>query len=206
MAIKNYIVIDGMAGVGKSYLAKRLAEEGFTPYLEPVIENPFLELFYHDRKMYAFHSQLYFLLKGYQFTEEAMNCNNAAVDRSLYGHGVFAKMLFNEGSLNNNEYEMYQEYFQLLSEVLLPPNLLVYLDADTDVILERIKKRGREFELKVPVEYWEQLNQECKRYFLDEYINSPKLIINTNDLDLVNDPAHLDEVMKQIKKHYFHDW
>ena len=194
------IIIDGMAGVGKSSLAEQLASKGFHPYYEPVVENPFLEKFYADRKRYAFASQVFFLMNGFKFTLEAGYEPNIVIDRSVYGHAVFARMLRMEGALSPEEYRTYEELYEMLIEQLPPPQLLVYLDAETDTVMERIRFRGREFEQGVEREYWERLNTESRRYFLKEYFHSPKLVIKVDDLDLLNNPEHVQQVVGKIRE------
>ena len=194
------IIIDGMAGAGKSNLVSVLANKGFQPFYEPVVDNPFLEKFYADRSRYAFASQIFFLLNGFKFTKEAGFEPNVVIDRSVFGHAVFARMLKLEGALSPEEYTTYQELYNTLVEEVPPPQLLVYLDAETDTIMDRIKRRGREFEINVEREYWEKLNRECRRYFLEEYFHSPKIVIKTDNLDLINSPDDIFQVVEKIKK------
>jgi deoxyadenosine/deoxycytidine kinase len=198
------IIIDGMVGVGKSTLAAALESKGFHPYYEPAVANPFLEKFYGERQRYAFASQVFFLLNSFKFSLDAGYEPNVVIDRSIYGHAVFAKMLRLDGTLSEEEYNTYGDLHETLVRQLPPPQLLVYLDADTDTVLERIKQRGRKFEQSVEREYWEKLNAECRRYFLKEYFHSPKIVIKVDGLDLMHEGSpDLLEITQRIRQELY---
>jgi deoxyadenosine/deoxycytidine kinase len=179
---KGLVAIEAKVGLGKSTLMKIMAEEGFIPFPEPVIDNPLLDKFYHDRSRYSFSLQVYFLNKRFRHIKEAEKIENGVLDRSIYGDAIFAKMLHDNGEMSKEEFELYQELLENMLDHINPPRLMVFLDGTVDEAIRRINKRGRDYELIVERAYWEKLDEEYKSYF-NQYKISPMIKINVDGLD-----------------------
>ena len=146
---KKFIAIGGNIGIGKSTLTKKLAEHyGLQPYLEPVTENPYLKDFYRDMKKWAWHSQMFFLGKRLQDHYNLVRDKHSVVqDRSLYENAeIFAKNLYRQGFIAKREWNVYQDVYKTVIQILPAPDLIIYLKASVDKIMQRIQSRGRDFE------------------------------------------------------------
>lgn len=194
----NMICIDGVVGVGKSTLMNILTEEGFVPFAEPVVDNPILPKFYEDRKRYSFQLQIFFLNHRFDHIKKAMKMENAVLDRSIYGDLIFAKMLRDNGEMDEEEFNIYRHLLCNMLEHLSPPKLMIYLESSVDEAMKKINKRGRECELTTEKEYWETLNKEYQNYF-NEYDLSPVLKINVDNLDFENNLKDREYVINLIK-------
>lgn len=202
----RYIVVEGPIGVGKSSLATLLAERfGARSVMEVVEENPFLAAFYGDRAKHAFQTQLFFLLSRFRQQQElAQQELFASVTVSDY---LFAKdRIFAALTLDSNELGLYDRVFEALSPRVPPPDLVIYLVARSDVLLSRIRKRGREFERRFDEKY---LSSLCSAYndFFFHYTETPLLVVNTSDIDFVNNSGDLEDlvsVVRQTKKGTVH--
>lgn len=193
----DMIVIDGVVGVGKSTLMNILAEKGYKPFEEPVVDNPILEKFYHDRHRYSFPLQIFFLNRRFKNIKDASKLENAIMDRSIYGDVIFAKMLNDAGEMSKEEFDLYIELFENMIQHCQAPKLMVYLEASVDEATRRICKRGREYEKIVERGYWEKLNRNYREYF-EQYSISPILKINVDNLDFENNEADRQYVLKLI--------
>jgi len=194
-----YIAIEGVIGVGKTTLA-RLLQPSFNAelLLEIFEENPFLSDFYSDRERYAFQTQIFFLLSRYhqqrKGVREALESNPW-----LLSDYTFEKdRLFAEVNLVGDELEMYYKVHEALAEKITRPDLIVYLRADTDVLMHRIAQRDRIYERQMDVNYIDTLN----RTYEARYVSAPAenvLTVNTNDLDYVRRPEALKSVEQRIR-------
>lgn len=193
------IVIEGTVGVGKTTLLEILVQEGYIPLREPVIDNPILDKFYHNRKRYSFSSQVFFLNRRFEQLQIAKQLDRVVMDRSIYGDEIFAKMLNDNNELADVEYEILKELTRNLHHFIRKPKLLIYLNATTDEAIRRVKMRGRSYEQEVEREYWDNLNRRYKDYF-DGYNISPVLNINVDNLDFKNNYDDREYVMKLIKE------
>lgn len=202
----RYIVVEGPIGVGKSSLANILAERlQARRVMEVVEENPFLANFYTDRSKYAFQTQMFFLLSRFKQQQELFQQDLfATVTVSDY---LFAKdRIFAALTLDPNELALYERVFEEIGPRVTKPDLVIYLQARLDVLLARIKKRAREFERKFDAEYLDAL---CRAYndFFFHYDETPLLVVNTSDIDFVNNPEDLENllaVVRQTKKGTVH--
>ncbi|CAM2731037.1 deoxynucleoside kinase [Erysipelothrix tonsillarum] len=183
--VYDMIVIEGVVGVGKSSLMRILGQEGYEEFEEPVVDNPVLDKFYHDRCRYSFPLQVFFLNKRFEHIKKAKDVSMAVMDRSIYGDAIFARMLNLSGEMSDEEFQIYSELLQNMLEHVHTPKLMVYLEISVDEAMNRINKRGRDYELIVEREYWEKLNREYSNYF-DDYDLSPMLKINVDHLDFEN--------------------
>ena len=198
MELHPYIAIEGVIGVGKTTLARLLqpmlqAELA----LEVFEENPFLSKFYADRERYAFQTQMFFLLSRYH---QQMAITTEALERHPFiGDYTFAKdRLFAELNLRGDELEMYYRVHEALAENIRLPDLLIYLGADTDVLIDRIARRDRPYERNMDRNYIAQLGEAYEKFAV-EWKASPLLVVDTNDLDIVKNGNHLNDVIEQVK-------
>ncbi len=193
-----HVAIEGSIGVGKTSLAKLLAERLCAQLiLEKFEENPFLPDFYQDPERYSFQTQLFFLLSRYrqqidlQQTDLFYNC--------IITDYMFAKdRLFASLNLNEKEITLYDKVASLLEKSISNPNLVIFLQSDTERLMANIRKRGREYEKQMDWKYIDALNQVYNEYFF-RYDGSPLMIINTNDIDFVNNEDDLEEVLNFIR-------
>ncbi|NTW95421.1 MAG: deoxynucleoside kinase [Erysipelotrichaceae bacterium] len=193
------LIIEGVVGVGKSSLMNYLVEEGFTPFPEPVVNNPILDRFYYDRKRYAFPLQVFFLAKRFEHLTAAAQVEDAVMDRSIYGDGIFAAMHKETKTMEAEEYGVYEQLYKVMIDEVKKPDLLVYLQVSVDVAMKRIQKRGRDFEQSVERSYWEKLNQKYEEYF-STYDQSPILIINVDHLDFESSVDDRLYILMRIKE------
>jgi deoxyadenosine/deoxycytidine kinase len=195
----RYIVVEGPIGVGKSSLTNILAERlQARRVMEVVEENPFLASFYADRSKYAFQTQMFFLLSRFKQQQELFQQDLfASVTVSDY---LFAKdRIFATLTLDPNELALYERVFEELGPRVTKPDLVIYLQARLDVLLARIKKRAREFERKFDPEY---LDAVCRAYndFFFHYDETPLLVVNTSDIDFVNNPEDLENLLSVVRQ------
>jgi deoxyguanosine kinase len=196
-----YIAIEGVIGVGKTTLA-RLLQPAFEAdlLLEVFEENPFLSDFYSDRARYAFQTQIFFLLSRYQQQRRGVTTLLEA-GKSLLSDYTFAKdSLFARINLKGDELEMYKRVHQALAEKISMPDLLVYLRADTDVLMQRIALRDRSYERNIERSYIDELNQAYEEFFSRPYDDTPVLTIDSNPLDFVRFPEHLRLIENRIRE------
>ncbi len=206
MADHRYIVVEGPIGVGKSSLTNILAERFHARrVMEVVEENPFLSSFYGDKAKFAFQTQMFFLLSRFKQQQELFQQDLfSAVTVSDY---LFAKdRIFAHLTLDPNELALYERVFEALGPRVTKPDLVIYLQARNDVLMSRIRKRGREFERRFDPAYLEDL---CSRYndFFFHYVDTPLLVVNTSDIDFVNNAEDLENlinVVRQTKKGTHH--
>jgi deoxyguanosine kinase len=194
-----YIAIEGVIGVGKSSLARLLADKlGARLVLERFEDNPFLSDFYKDRKRYAFQTQLFFLLSRYRQQLELVQPD--LFHKNLITDYMFIKdKLFAYLNLDEKEIVLYDQLMNLLVKQVPVPDLVIYLQADTDRLMQNIKLRGRQYEKNMDRDYIEALNQIYNQYFF-RYTQSPLLIINTTDIDFVNRDEDLEELIGYIRQ------
>jgi deoxyguanosine kinase len=196
-----YIAIEGVIGVGKTTLA-RLLQPAFEAdlLLEVFEENPFLSDFYGDRERYAFQTQIFFLLSRYHQQRRGVKTILEA-GKSLLSDYTFAKdSLFARINLKGDELEMYKRVHQALAEKISMPDLLVYLRADTDVLMQRIALRDRSYERNIERSYIEELNQAYEEFFSRPYDDTPVLTLDSNPLDFVRFPEHLNLIENRIRE------
>jgi len=195
----RYIVVEGPIGVGKTSLSNLLAERyKARRILEVVEENPFLSSFYTDRAKYAFQTQIFFLLSRFRQQQELFQQDLfSAVTVSDY---LFAKdRIFACLTLDSHELALYDRVFDALGPRVTKPDLVIYLQARLDVLLHRIKKRAREFERKFDATYLEELVHAYNDFFA-HYNDTPLLVVNTSDIDFVNNEADREGLMSAIQK------
>jgi len=193
-----YIAIEGTIGVGKTSLARVLSERlNARLVLEEFEQNPFLEDFYNDPKSFAFQTQIFFLLSRYKQQVGLQQIELFA--KNIIADYMFAKdRLFATLNLSDKELDLYNTVANILEKNLSFPDMVIFLQSDTNRLIENIRKRGRAFEEKIDIGYIDALNQIYTEYFF-KYDKSPLLIINTNDIDFVNNQDDLEEIIKFIR-------
>jgi len=197
-----YIAIEGVIGVGKTTLA-RLLQPAFRSglLLEVFEENPFLSDFYADRARYAFQTQIFFLLSRY-YQQRRTVSELLTQHEHLFADYTFEKdALFAQINLKGDELDMYYRVHEALAEKIIVPNLVVYLRAETEVLMQRIAQRDRPYERNMERAYIEELNRAYDSFFTDSQSRrSPVLTIDTNSLDFVRRSADLDQVEDRIRQ------
>ncbi len=196
-----YIAIEGVIGVGKTTLA-RLLQPVFEAelLLEIFEENPFLSDFYSDRERYAFQTQMFFLLSRYSQQRRTVP-GILAAGKALISDYTFAKdALFARINLKGDELEMYYRVHEALGEKIPRPDLIVYLRASTDVLMQRIALRDRPYERNMDREYIDQLNHAYEDFFAHPYDSTPVLPVDTDPLNFVQNPEHLKKIENHIRQ------
>jgi deoxyadenosine/deoxycytidine kinase len=193
-----YIAIEGAIGVGKTTLARMLRDHlGSGLLLEAFEENPFLSDFYKARTQYAFQTQMFFLLSRYR--QQLQEVPRLLSQGPLISDYLFAKdRLFARLNLEGDEWEMYQQIQQVLSEQIPTPDLIVYLQADTDELLARIAHRDRTYERDMDQDYIEALRLAYERFFTNPQA-APVLFVDTNPLNFVTRPPDFQFIVDRIR-------
>ena len=203
MIDKKYIAIEGAIGVGKTTLAKKISDTVKCKTLfEDYASNPFLKDFYDHNQLNSFSTQVYFLLRRIEQSEEVKSRENLLISDFYFGKDeLFAKL-----NLTQVEYAMYQELRKKLNFNPPIPDLIIYLQAPSEILLERIKKRGLDIERNIKKKYIDSINQIYMKHF-HEYSASPVLIINTSNVNINNETDYqilIEEISSDINgKKYF---
>jgi deoxyadenosine/deoxycytidine kinase len=203
----GYIVVEGPIGVGKTSLAKRLAESFETDImLEGAGENPFLERFYQDPRSGALPAQLFFLFQRVRQIE-AMRQADMFQPVRVADFLMEKDRLFAELTLGAEELKLYEQVYEHVTVEAPVPDLVVYLQAPADVLLRRISGRGIKYERRIDAEYLRKLSEAYSRMFLN-YDDAPLLIVNTAGINLVDNDSEYEALLEQIHltrtgKHYF---
>jgi deoxyadenosine/deoxycytidine kinase len=198
---KRLIVVAGNIGAGKTSLAERIGSRlGWKSAFESVSDNPYLPDFYADMKSWSFHLQIFFLgHRASQYLEIANDPQSAILDRSIYEDAfIFARALYALNNLTERDYLAYRRVFTLVVDNLPAPDLLIYLRAPVEVLMNRIHSRGRSIESGITSDYLRLLET-----YYDDWMGAfdlcPVLTIRTDDLDFVHKPNHLDIVVQRIQ-------
>ena len=193
----SYIVVEGPLGVGKTSLARLLSERlGGLAVLEQTEDNPFLPLFYKNPKKHCFQTQVFFLLRRYQHGLEISQMD-------LFRQVVVADYLFEKDrifaaiNLDENEFWLYEQIYSLLKDRMPRPDLVIFLQARTEVLAERIRKRERRYERSISFDYLDAVNQAFNDFFF-HYSEAPLLVVNASDVDFINVPEELDGLIREM--------
>jgi len=194
----RHIAVEGVIGVGKTALAEMLAKKlDAKLVLEAVDDNPFLDRFYQDIRGYAFQTQLFFLLSRHK-QQQGLRQQDL-FDETVVSDYLFDKdRVFAAMNLSEHEKALYDKIYGLLEADIKPPDLVVYLQARTDVVLSRIRRRGRPFEAAINPAYLDNLSDAYNHFFM-HYSAAPLLIVNTERLDFVANRDDFDDLFKAIQ-------
>ncbi|MBI5842793.1 MAG: deoxynucleoside kinase [Chloroflexi bacterium] len=198
--MKKFVAIAGNIGVGKSTLVKMLCDEmEWEPFYEPVTENPYLADFYKDMSAWSFHSQVFFLTHRLRsHFQLASHPNSVIQDRSVYEDAeIFAQNLFRQGHITPRDYQTYRELYETAVQFLPPPDLVIYLRASVPTLLNRITRRGRDYERKIAPEYLNSLNNLYESW-IENFTLCPVLAVPADDLDYVEHPGHLRLIVAKV--------
>jgi deoxyadenosine/deoxycytidine kinase len=195
--MSKIITIEGVIGVGKTTLARQMAERLQAEiHLEEVEENPFLPQFYSDPPRWAFQTQLFFLLSRYRqlqpLAQQSLFAETTVTDYLFAKDRIFASV-----NLTEEEWGLYQQVYDLLDPQIFKPDLVIFLQADVGVLLERITRRGREYEKPIRRDYLRELIEAYNRFFF-HYDASPILVVQTGEIDFAHNPADFDDLMQQV--------
>ncbi len=193
----KYIVIEGAIGVGKTSLAQLLAKElNARLFLEKVEDNPFLTRFYQDRRQFSFQTQIFFLLSRYRqlesLTQQDLFSAVTLSDYFMPKDRIFATL-----NLEPDELTLYDQIYSLLNPRIPKPDLVIYLQAETDVLMRRIKQRGRDYENDMAWDYLAALNQAYNDFFF-YYNESPLMVVQTSEIDFVKSRADLEDLLEEM--------
>jgi len=194
---QRYIAVEGPIGVGKTSLARLLAERlGGRLVLEEVEDNPFLARFYQDRSAWAFQTQLFFLLSRWQQQQKLLQTDLFA--SATVSDYVFAKdRIFATLTLQPAELALYDRVYDALGPRVPQPDLVIFLQCRLEVLLQRIKRRGRDYERHFDSDYLEALSRSYNDFFF-HYSETPLLVINTSDIDFVESEKDFEELIRAI--------
>jgi deoxyadenosine/deoxycytidine kinase len=199
---KRFVAVAGNVGVGKSTLTSLLAERlGWEPFFEAVDDNPYLADFYQDMRKWSFHSQVFFLSRRLRHHYELLNHPNSVIqDRSVYEDAeIFARNLYEQGSMEARDYESYCELYQIMCDLVPPPDLVIFLQADVETLQHRIRHRGRDYEQSIDPAYLQSLNRLYDEW-IESFTLSPVLTVRASSLDFVANPHHIDRIIDAIKE------
>jgi deoxyadenosine/deoxycytidine kinase len=200
----RYIALAGNIGAGKSSLTGLLSKHfGWEAYYESVDDNPYRPDFYEDMRRWSFNLQIYFLSSRFRSMKRMLGVDrNFIQDRTIYEDvEIFAKNLYEMGLMSERDFANYQSLFTEMSDYLRPPDLLIYLRADVPTLVKQIQQRGRAYENTIRIDYLESLNTLYESW-IDRYPYE-KLIIETDNLDFVNNKEHLGQVISLIEQRLF---
>jgi len=198
---KPFIGIAGNIGVGKTTFTKLLSEKmNLIPYYESVDDNPYLSDFYGDMERWSFNLQIYFLQHRFRHHIELMNSEVGVIqDRTIYEDvAIFAYNLYQMKTMSKRDWETYKTLFDNMTQFLKKPDLIIYLKASTDTLINRIKNRNRGYEKDISEDYLHRLNIYYKKWF-SQPGDFNVLEINTNNFNIFNDTDKFDEMCDDIK-------
>jgi deoxyadenosine/deoxycytidine kinase len=195
-----HIAVSGNIASGKTTLAEKLARHyHWTPLFESVDQNPYLADFYKDMKRWAFHLQIHFLNSRFNQVKIIRELSGTVIqDRTIYEDGyIFAANLYKSGLITDRDYNNYLDLFNSMLRNVRPPDLLIYLKSDIPKLVAQIKKRGREYENQIQLDYLNNLNDLYKEW-IDQYTLGELLIVDINDLDFESNIQDFTSIIDRI--------
>lgn len=200
----KFIAIAGNIGAGKSSLTGLLAKHfGWKAFYESVDDNPYLSDFYDDMRRWSFNLQIYFLSSRFRHQKKMLEREGRFIqDRTIYEDvEIFAKNLHEMGLMSDRDFSNYEALFDEMTYYLKPPSLLIYIRAQVPTLVKQIQQRGRDYENSIRIEYLERLNRLYEDW-IDRYPHE-KLIIDTDDLDFVNNKEDLGRIIELVEQRLF---
>ena len=195
-----HIAVSGNIASGKTTLAEKLARHyHWSPLFESVDQNPYLADFYKDMKRWAFHLQIHFLNSRFNQVKIIRELSGTVIqDRTIYEDGyIFAANLYKSGLITDRDYNNYLDLFNSMLRNVRPPDLLIYLKSDIPKLVAQIKKRGREYENQIQLDYLNNLNDLYKEW-IDQYTLGELLIVDINDLDFERNIQDFTSIIDRI--------
>ena len=195
-----HVAIAGNIGAGKTTLTKLLAKHyKWDPHYESVDENPYLDDFYGEMERWSFNLQVYFLNSRFrQILELRETGKNIIQDRTIYEDAnIFAPNLHAMGLMTNRDFSNYSSLFELMENLVTPPDLLIYLRANIETLVGQIHKRGRSYENSISIDYLSRLNERYEAW-VTKYSTGKLLIIDVDNLNFVDNPEDLASVIERI--------
>jgi deoxyadenosine/deoxycytidine kinase len=195
----TFVALSGNIGSGKTTLTRLLSDRlGCRPYYEAVDENPYLADFYDDMPRWSFHLQVCFLTRRFHHHQQIQSAPHPAIqDRTIYEDvEIFARNLYLQGLMSDRDFGAYMDLYAVMTPHLRPPDLVIYLRAPVEVLLDRIAARARAFERTIPASYLTQLNDRYDEWAA-RFDLCPMVILDAERVDL----ARLDEVAAQVAGH-----
>lgn len=197
---KMFVVVAGNIGSGKTTLTKKLSERlAWKPHFESVQDNPYLSDFYGNMSRWSFPLQVYFLTHRFNTHKMIETSHGSSIqDRSIYEDAnIFARALFEQGDLDKRDYENYRTLYESMIQYLSAPSLMIFLKRSVPKLVERIKLRGRDYEQAIPIDYLTKLNHYYNEWY-ESYDLGKSLIVDTDDLDFLDNEEHFDRLVKRI--------
>ena len=195
-----HIAVAGNIGAGKTSLTTLLAKHfKWEPHFEEVVDNPYLDDFYHQMERWSFNLQIYFLNSRFRQVLQIRESGKKIIqDRTIYEDAhIFAPNLFAMGLMTHRDFENYSSLFELMESLVAPPDMLIYLRSTIPNLVSQIHKRGREYENSISIDYLSRLNERYEAW-ITGYDKGKLLIIDVDNIDFVNNPEHLGEIYNKI--------
>ncbi|KAB8156067.1 deoxyadenosine/deoxycytidine kinase [Kordia periserrulae] len=195
-----HVAIAGNIGAGKTTLTKLLAKHyKWEAHFEDVVDNPYLDDFYTQMERWSFNLQIYFLNSRFRQVLNIRESGKKVIqDRTIYEDAhIFAPNLHAMGLMTNRDYENYQSLFELMQKLVDAPDLLIYLRADISTLVAQIHKRGRDYENSISIDYLSRLNERYEAW-ISKYDQGKLLVIDVDNLDFVDNPEDLGNVINRI--------
>lgn len=195
-----HVAIAGNIGAGKTTLTKLLAKQfKWEPHFEDVVDNPYLDDFYHQMERWSFNLQIYFLNSRFRQVLQIRESGKKIIqDRTIYEDAhIFAPNLHAMGLMTNRDFNNYSSLFDLMEGLVGPPDLLIYLRSSIPNLVNQIHMRGREYENTISIDYLSRLNERYEAW-IHKYDKSKLLIIDVDNMDYVNNPEDLGEIVNRI--------
>ncbi|RLQ90016.1 deoxynucleoside kinase [Falsibacillus albus] len=197
-----FITVEGPIGIGKTSLAKAISEKFQLHFLKEIVdENPFLDKFYENIDEWSFQTEMFFLCNRYKQLEDIQTHYLLQNKPVVADYHIFKNLIFAQRTLKDDQFQKYLQIYNILTEDMPRPNVVIYLNASLDTLMGRIQKRGREFEKKISPLYLEQLSSDYDKFmdhFENTYPDVPVLRFSGDELDFVKNEHDLDMIMTKL--------
>lgn len=201
----KHVAVAGNIGAGKTTLSTRLAKHfGWEVHYEDTTNNPYLSDFYDDMHRWSFNLQIYFLNSRLRQLVEIQEGSQIVIqDRTIYEDAhIFAPNLHEMGLMSKRDFENYFSLFQIMMSTIKAPDLLIYLKASIPTLVNHIQLRGRDYEGNMSLDYLKKLNQRYEQW-ISEFDQSPVIVVNTDELDFINNPEHLGKIISDVSSQIY---